>query len=258
MLLLVIYLFITSYLLMVSTDGTVEAVKQVFKDKVVVLRTNASLGGARYLGMKLVDTEWFAFIDSDVEILNGWLENAEKYMHNPKIYGVQGEFVSPHESNRLQASIQAVRPLCEIDSRVITRYGFYSFSGANTGHVLLRSSIIELLDPRIMFELRSGEDFYIAQQIVKAGFYYIRNPLMRAIHWDIDMKIRVLKALSRSLGENGILIDMNYTTFFSYALTRILSDLVKRNMRKLLIHSIQLIGSPISYVKTRRLTCNWI
>lgn len=38
--------------------------------------------------MKLVDTEWFAFIDSDVEILDRWFDVAKRYMSNPKIYGI--------------------------------------------------------------------------------------------------------------------------------------------------------------------------
>jgi glycosyltransferase involved in cell wall biosynthesis len=57
-----------------STDGTVDVVRENFGNKVKVIETKASLGCARYLGMRAVDTEWFAFIDSDVEILPGGLK----------------------------------------------------------------------------------------------------------------------------------------------------------------------------------------
>ena len=56
--------------------GTIEMVKEFFNKRTKVIRTDASLGGARYLGMRVVDTEWFAFIDSDVEILPGLFEAA--------------------------------------------------------------------------------------------------------------------------------------------------------------------------------------
>lgn len=78
-----------------SMDGTIDAIKSVFKEKVKVLRTHTSLGGARYLGMKLVDTEWFAFIDSDVEILEGWFDEAKNFMSHKKIPWHTRRFYSP-------------------------------------------------------------------------------------------------------------------------------------------------------------------
>ena len=75
-----------------STDGAVDVVREYFGNKVKVIETKASLGCARYLGMRAVDTEWFAFIDSDVEILPGWFKTVQKYMKHPRIYGVQGVY----------------------------------------------------------------------------------------------------------------------------------------------------------------------
>ena len=40
-----------------STDGTMEIVKEFFGKRTKVIRTDAPLGGARYLGMRAVDTE---------------------------------------------------------------------------------------------------------------------------------------------------------------------------------------------------------
>ena len=84
-----------------SNDGTIEVIHELFSDRLIVVKTKACLGLARYIGMRIVDTEWFAFIDSDVEILDGWYENAKPLMKLNKVYGIQGEwaFVSVGGSN---------------------------------------------------------------------------------------------------------------------------------------------------------------
>ena len=40
-----------------STDGTLNVVKEFFADKMIVIKSRAPLGCARYLGMMSVDTE---------------------------------------------------------------------------------------------------------------------------------------------------------------------------------------------------------
>jgi glycosyltransferase involved in cell wall biosynthesis len=52
-----------------SNDGTVELVKQYFQNNSFIVRTNVNIAYARYMGIKLVETEWFAFIDDDAIIL---------------------------------------------------------------------------------------------------------------------------------------------------------------------------------------------
>lgn len=56
-----------------SRDGTVEAVKSRFPDAVVI-RTEARLGRARAIGISHVSTEYFMFVDSDVEVPRGYFE----------------------------------------------------------------------------------------------------------------------------------------------------------------------------------------
>ncbi|MEM1510718.1 MAG: glycosyltransferase [Thermofilaceae archaeon] len=51
---------------MYSNDGPVEVIREFFSDRLIVVKTKAGLGLARYIGMRSVDTKWFAFIDSDV------------------------------------------------------------------------------------------------------------------------------------------------------------------------------------------------
>jgi hypothetical protein len=60
--------------------------------------------------MKAVDTEWFAFIDSDVEILPGWFKSALKYMSNPRVYGIQGLY-KVYKENAKACHIKYVQPV---------------------------------------------------------------------------------------------------------------------------------------------------
>jgi len=69
-----------------------------------------------------------------------------------------------------------------VTPKILIKRGFYELYGAGTGHVLLRKDMVNLLDKHYLALLDSGEDMYIAQQIVKSGYYYVRDPRLRAIH----------------------------------------------------------------------------
>ncbi len=225
-----------------STDGTVDVIREFFKDKVVVIKTRASLGFARYIGMKLVDTEWFAFIDSDVEILEGWHENAKPLMRVDRIWGIQGVFINSRYANiRTYGKIEVVKNIDEVPRKFIVKYGFYRFSGADTGHVLLRRNVVSLLSPYIMKSLRSGEDFYIAQEITRAGYYYIRTDRLKAIHHRAG-KINISKLVERAFNAHGLALYIDLKTFTLYNLCRMLKVLRERNVELLLWHLFYLLG----------------
>jgi glycosyltransferase involved in cell wall biosynthesis len=64
-----------------SVDGTLDAIRryeQFFTIKIIV--DKAGRAKARQIGIKLVTTEWFLFLDSDVVLGTNWFENARKYM----------------------------------------------------------------------------------------------------------------------------------------------------------------------------------
>lgn len=234
-----------------STDGTVETIRSIFRDKAVVLRSrlvaNGELGYARYLGMRLVDADWFAFIDSDTEILDGWFENALRYMRIEKVYGIEGSHTGKKD---LPIAIKTVN---DIPRGWIIRDGFYKYIGASTTNVLLRRQVISLLNPAIMTQLRSGEDFYIAQQIVKHGYLYLRVPVMKAIHHGIEFSLGgIIKYFKRAISESGIHLELPLSTYIQYNLLHLAPDLA-RNPPQAIIRISSLIGSTVSSTKTKRL-----
>ena len=62
-----------------SQDGTVETIKKHF-DSVIVECSNENLAIARMIGINLVDTEYFVFVDSDIELPKGWFRRIISYI----------------------------------------------------------------------------------------------------------------------------------------------------------------------------------
>jgi len=65
-----------------STDRTLEIVGK-FQEKhgnVVMAEDNGTRGSARSKGIKLVETEWFMFVDSDVVLCDNWYTKALRFV----------------------------------------------------------------------------------------------------------------------------------------------------------------------------------
>ncbi len=233
-----------------SSDGTLDVIRNYFKDNVIIVQTKRPLGFARYIGMKLVDTEWFAFIDSDVEILPGWFETARRYISMPRVLGVQGVFTNSNNlypSRNSDIKAETIKPLRKILRKQLLFHGFYSWGGADTGHVLLHKLVRELIEPCVLAKLHCGEDLYLAQSIIQRGYYYIRVNDMRAIHYGRET---LGKATQRLKAENGILLYLNPVDYMLYSWFRMIASLA-RSQKSSLLYLAALIYSPISYVKTR-------
>jgi glycosyltransferase involved in cell wall biosynthesis len=234
-----------------STDGTINVVREFFGDKAIVIRTKAPLGCARYLGMRVVDTEWFAFIDSDVEVLPGWFKTVQRYIWHPRIYGVQGVYkggVGGVTSRRVQLVSSPRRHLSIKD---VIKHGIVEQYGADTAHVLLRRAVVRLVNPAFLCQLECGEDAYIAWKIVEAGYIYAKVSELQAIHHS-NLEANLSKVLHRSFGYNGIFYGIPLYVYMTSAMFRFLPQLFKRR-RESLIYLINLIGSIFSLAKTMKL-----
>jgi glycosyltransferase involved in cell wall biosynthesis len=163
-----------------STDGTIDVVKEFFGNKTVMIKTTAPLGCARYLGMKAVDTMWFALIDSDVEISPGWLKLALKYMKNPRIYGIQGSYKGVTRGKNIQPLLL---PKKYLNIKDVIKHGLIKHYGADTAHVLLRKEVVRLINPTFLCQLECGEDTYIMWKIIEACSIYIKVSELQAIHY---------------------------------------------------------------------------
>ncbi len=231
-----------------SNDGTVDVVREFFGDRVIVIETKASLGCARYLGMRAVDTEWFAFIDSDIEILPGWFKTAKKYMKHSCVYGVQGVYKGDTINRHIQVILS---PRKYISIKDVIKHGIVKYYGADTAHVLLRKDVVRLVNPTFLCQLECGEDAYIAWKIVEAGYIYIKVGELQAAHYS-GREVTLAKALHRSFSYNGIFYGIPFHVYIISTTIRFLSHLLKRRW-EFPIYFTNLIGSIASFTKTMRL-----
>lgn len=62
-----------------SNDDTIGTIKQFFPEALII-ESDVNLGEARQETIRHVDTEWFIFVDDDVELCSGWFRTIASHM----------------------------------------------------------------------------------------------------------------------------------------------------------------------------------
>jgi len=233
-----------------STDGTVETVKEFFGSRVKVIRTTGTLGYARLLGLIVSDTEWIVFVDSDVEILDGY-DIAKPLMRDPRIWGIQGVFVSnATDSSTLNEGIEVVHDISQANAKILLKYGFYKFFGASTSYMYFRRKVVEIIDPHILSQLDSGEDLYIAWEVARKGFLYVRYKKLRAHHYSsLTPFLNWKKLIRRAFNPHGLAYYLGSSALLIYLIARLASALWRRNLTNIITSTIYLLGLPAAKMK---------
>lgn len=139
-----------------STDGTLEFVKK-FAD-VLVSDKGRGLGFARSLGLTLVETEIFAFIDSDVFLPQNWFKKLILHFGNPKVAVVTGALIFGWGCLPLQRYYER-----------FYRNPAYFNQGLN--NALLKKSIVQKVGG--IRDLPSSEDIDLKLRIEEKGYLWI-------------------------------------------------------------------------------------
>jgi glycosyltransferase involved in cell wall biosynthesis len=162
-----------------SDDGTVELVKQLFPDNSIVVRTDANIAHARYLGIKLVRTEFFAFIDDDAVILPHWWQTLYNYMM-PNVGAVEGSYIqlpdvhrSLHDylrSGSTSADILERLSIKELTRRDVIIHGLNPVRSTLSNVIIRKEAVVDWRPPT-----RAGayEDYLITQHVISKGFRWI-------------------------------------------------------------------------------------
>jgi len=154
-----------------SNDGTQRVVKEIFPEAIII-ESDLNLGRARAEAIKHVDTEWFIFVDYDVELFNGWFKAISKYL-NPMVGAVA--FTALPEVEWLKKLYYSSRRIAEsLGRRWIVGRGIYC---TNT---LVRTKLVkDWLPPSF---LSSGEDAHLSKHINSKGYntillynHYVRH-----------------------------------------------------------------------------------
>jgi glycosyltransferase involved in cell wall biosynthesis len=157
-----------------STDGTLEIVRSVFP-RARVFQTFANLGIARKMGIERVTTEYFAFIDDDIKVSEGWFTKLISFIkREERVAAVQG-------SVRYDVSYMDKARAFELSRRKenvteITGRGY-------THNTLLRTSVLMDFNPPGL--IHSWEDFLITQHANKKGYRWFELKQAQVIHYRI-------------------------------------------------------------------------
>jgi glycosyltransferase involved in cell wall biosynthesis len=157
-----------------SEDKTIGIIEN-FNDKygnVKIIQTEAKLGKSREIGIKKVDSEWFAFIDSDVILKSGWFEDIFENVQND-VGAVESNFIHylPENSPIFPGFLKN-----EPSGYIIHRQN-NGQRGYTIATLVKTSSVSDLKIPE---DLQIYEDEYLKRWIEKQGLKWIKaeNPIV--------------------------------------------------------------------------------
>jgi glycosyltransferase involved in cell wall biosynthesis len=223
-----------------SDDDTVELLKLFFPDNSIVLRTDANIAHARYLGIRLVKTNCFAFVDDDAVILPHWWQTLHKYMMS-NVGAVEGSCVQlPDVINvieslhdRLRTSSTSADSLERLSVKKLTRRDII-IHGLNPARGVLSNVIIRkeaVVDWRPSTKAGAYEDYLITQHVISKGFRWIVVDKPVALHGappkDKLSKLRssIRKGLWEGAGIKHTGIPVDFIAL--YSLSRLGGALIK-------------------------------
>lgn len=159
-----------------STDNTIEVIKEFFP-RAMIIQTTKSLAQARKLAIANVETEWFAFIDSDILLFPKWF-NLLSQLRNEVVGCVQGTDQYANQSlirysewkkNSWGKEIlnASANQLSVIDLDSFKRGQFRGL----THNSLLRTSCVKDWDPPL--NLNVGEDHHLFLHVIKQGYKWV-------------------------------------------------------------------------------------
>lgn len=148
-----------------SKDRTLEIIDKYDKNygNIKIIQTEAKIGKVAEIGIKNVDTEWFAFIDSDAILQQGWLEKILKYIkeEDTSIGAVESNVIHHYlESTPKFPEFKTVEDGKRVDSRALTIA------------TLIRREAVKNVE--IPADLPTYEDEFIMRWIKDEGFTWIK------------------------------------------------------------------------------------
>jgi glycosyltransferase involved in cell wall biosynthesis len=143
-----------------STDDTLKIVNQtrLRHENVIVLSMNGTRAKAREAAIRLVSTDWFMFVDSDVILSKNWFQKAQQDLKDDvgAVWGLNIDVIPNVTKTKHFAKLQ----------QLIARQCFYLRGG--THDTLIRRKAVDGI--RIPEQLHAYEDAYIMNWIRDSGY----------------------------------------------------------------------------------------
>lgn len=171
----------------VVDDGSAVPVQQAgfahMHCDVQVLRHDRSKGpaAARNTGMAACDTDFVAFLDSDVVPRRGWLEALLGHFCDPAVALVAPRIVGLRQPENLVARYEAVRSSLDLGLREAPVVPYGTVSYVPSAAIICRRSVLKEVGG---FDetLRSGEDVDLCWRFIEAGARLRYEPIALVAH----------------------------------------------------------------------------
>ncbi len=259
-----------------SSDGTISVIREYFPDALII-QTRANLAYARYIGIKLVETEWFLFNDDDAIIIPGAVRRAKKLMQIGKIGAIElGTFgLKASNSIHLTTIPNDEKPILFIKKSIhdvtiddAMFKGLMYLTRGFTFSTFVRKDIV--IDWKPHPNLGAFEDYSLTQHIINKGYLWvlIDEPLVFHVGWYAkDYLTGTYNQIRKALWHSSSLryVDIPHKMILTHSLARIISSLknmVINTLRKrgtlepildLTWHLAFIISMPISnYAEIKR------
>ena len=241
-----------------SDDNTVETIMEIQKSnrlKIELIYDSGTRGSARQKGIESVETEYFAFVDSDVILCDDWFQKASKLMKND-VGAVWGAAI---DTERLWKNWALT--VCRLSGLTIGE--FYVRGGRKRGQLqdtLIRTESVKDID--IPSELHCYEDEYIRRYIEERGFKWLPalNPF--CYHFKLHNDVFGDSYLTASLGKRyGYFTRKSFMRHLLMSIPRALMILfVSRNTEVFTLDVLKEIGFVfgwLGYARANQLIKNF-
>ena len=160
-----------------SSDNTLEFIKELndryglFPELVFINDNGGNRATARMKGIKAVETEWFAFIDTDCILCNEWFKRAFKHVKNHigAIEGAQRLVLNAKDKRFLNARKELKRRF----KRLVKNHIVIIKKGRGfTGDTIIQTDLVK--DIKIPKYYHVLEDYYIKKHVESKGFKWIK------------------------------------------------------------------------------------
>jgi len=201
-----------------SDDDTLKILERFPKVEVHRLRGNRAV--ARQYGIKLVETDWFMFIDDDVILCKDWFKIAQKYML-PAVGLIWGwdKICNPHSRNRMKVMYY----LRKMDEYHLMLRNFQRRGGLHD--TLIRKEAVEGI--QIPPDLHVYEDWFIKTYVEKKGFKCVAPEELWCLHYlNPKYDLRSVATIARLQRKYKLQTDFIALRNFALALPKCLAILI--------------------------------